>query len=91
MPSLWNRISVDGRSALARCATLHAVATERDSSWAALVGVLESFALVSDRQPDGLVVTAERSEGSEVMVEIVMTHKEWENLVSTTFGELEPA
>ena len=83
--------AADGQASGASCAILHAVATEPDSSWAVLVGVLKSFALVSDRQPVGLIVSAERNDGTRVVVEIVMTPDEWDDLVSITFGVLATA
>ncbi len=65
--------------------------SEADGSWAALVDDLASFALVSDREPHGLVVTRERDDGTRSAVEIVMTSQEWYWLIGTTFGSLEPA
>lgn len=64
---------------------------EAVDSWAALVDGLSSFALVSDRDPHGLVVTLEKDDGTRRVVEIVMTPQEWHWLVGITFGSLEPA
>jgi len=62
-----------------------------DSWWNALVSVLNSSAVVTERQPCGLVVSADRDDGPAMVVEVVMTEDEWDDLVSIHWAHVEPA
>lgn len=62
-----------------------------DEWWALLVSVLESVASVSAREPEGLVVSDERGDGTRAVVEIVMSPEEWDDLVSMMWGSVRAA
>ena len=63
---------------------------EDDLWWTELVDALGSIAQVEDREPNGLVVTAQ-SPGTPRVVEIVMTPDEWDDLVGMMWGAPEAA
>ena len=64
---------------------------EDDEWWSVLVSSLASFSEVADREPHGLVVTANRGDGATAVVEIVMTPDGWDDLVSVSWGVVETA
>jgi hypothetical protein len=67
------------------------MSTEVDPWWTVLVDVLSAVALVKERDPHGLVVSAQRADGTPVVVEIVMSPQEWNDLVSIPWGVVETA
>jgi hypothetical protein len=63
---------------------------EIDTWWDHLVGALATVGEVAERDRHGLTVVLGRDDTSMV-VEIVMTQDEWDDLVSIMWGDVEPA
>ena len=61
-----------------------------DTWWDHLVDALGTVGEVTERDPHGLTVVLGRADTSMV-VEIVMTQDEWDDLVSIMWGDVEPA
>ena len=64
---------------------------EPDPWWTVLVDALGSLGVVEERDPYGLVVNAQKADGTAAVVEIVMTRAEWDDLVSISWGVIESA
>ena len=61
-----------------------------DTWWDHLVDVLATAGAVTERDPGGLTVVL-GSDDTSMVVEIVMTQDEWDDLVSIMWGDVEPA
>jgi hypothetical protein len=61
-----------------------------DTWWEHLVDALATVGDVTERDPHGLMVLLGRNDIS-MALEIVMTHDEWDDLVSIMWGDVEPA
>jgi hypothetical protein len=59
--------------------------------WNFLVDVLGSLGVVQERNPYGLVVSAQKPDGTSAVVEIVMTPDQWDDLVSIPWGAVDLA
>lgn len=44
--------------------------------------------MVSERDPDGLVVSRRHHDGTTREIEIVLTREEWDDIVEITFGDI---
>ncbi len=67
------------------------MSVEPDPWWTVLTDVLGSLGVVEARDPYGLVVSAQRADGTPAVVEIVMTREEWGDLVSMWWVVVESA
>ncbi|GAA1807735.1 hypothetical protein GCM10009795_061130 [Nocardioides hankookensis] len=62
------------------------MSSDVDPWWFTLVDALGEIGSVDVRQPSGLIVRGERADGTPLVVDIVMTPDEWDDLVSISWG-----
>lgn len=67
------------------------MAVDPDLWWTVLVDALRSLGAVEDRDPHGLVLSLSKPDGSSAVVDIVMTRNQWDDFVSTPWGDVDAA